>query len=132
MLVIDFQDSGVGISAENQKRLFEEVVQFNPEKLQGGGGSGLGMCISKSIVDMHGGRVSVHSEGEGHGSTFRLEIPMTRTCNITNKSPLSLVPNATNGDIQMSCTSFLASNYSSEHSSSLKRWGSMSELTRHG
>ena len=78
MLVIEIQDSGAGISSENQKRLFKEIVQFNPEKLQGGGGSGLGLWISKNIVDLHGGRLSVHSEGEGKGSTFRLEIPMTR------------------------------------------------------
>ena len=78
MLVIDIKDSGAGISPENQKRLFKEIIQFNPEELQGGGGSGLGLFISKAIVDMHGGRLSVHSEGEGKGSTFRLEIPMTR------------------------------------------------------
>ena len=78
MLVIEVKDSGAGIKVEDQSRLFKEIVQFNPEKLQAGGGSGLGMWISKSIVDMHGGQLSVYSEGEGKGSTFRIEIPMTR------------------------------------------------------
>ena len=78
MLVIEIRDSGAGISPENQARLFKEIIQFNAAKLQAGGGSGLGLWISKSMVDMHGGRLSVHSEGEGKGSTFRLEIPMTR------------------------------------------------------
>ena len=78
MLVMEVKDSGAGISPENQKRLFKEIIQFNPEELQDGGGSGLGLWISKAIVDMHGGCISVHSEGEGKGSTFRLEIPMTR------------------------------------------------------
>ena len=77
MLVIEVKDSGAGISFENQQLLFKEVVQFNPEKLQAGGGSGLGLWITKEIVDMHGGHISVYSEGEGHGSTFRLEIPMS-------------------------------------------------------
>ena len=81
MLVLEIKDSGAGISSENQKRLFKEIIQFNPEELQGGGGSGLGLWISKAIVDLHGGRLSVHSEGEGKGSTFRLEIPMTRYVN---------------------------------------------------
>ena len=78
MLVIEIQDSGVGMTSENQSVLFNEFFQFNPEKLQAGGGSGLGLWISKSIVDMHGGRINLYSEGEGKGSTFRLEIPMTR------------------------------------------------------
>ena len=54
MLVIEVQDTGAGISPENQQRLFKEIVQFNPEKLQAGGGSGLGLFISKSVVDMRG------------------------------------------------------------------------------
>ena len=77
-VVIEVRDSGAGISEENQRRLFKEVVQFNPELLQNGGGSGLGMCISKGIMDMHGGSISVHSAGEGQGSVFTLRLPMTR------------------------------------------------------
>ena len=77
-LVIEVRDSGAGISEENQRRLFKEVVQFNPELLQNGGGSGLGMCISKGIMDMHGGSISVHSAGEGQGSLFTLRLPMRR------------------------------------------------------
>ena len=46
-LVIEIHDSGTGISTENQARLFKEIVQFNPEKLQAGGGSGLGFYIKK-------------------------------------------------------------------------------------
>ena len=80
MLIIEFTDSGAGLSLEQNDRLFKEIIQFNPEKLQAGGGSGLGLFIfiSKNIVDLHGGRVSVDSEGEGHGSTFILKIPMSR------------------------------------------------------
>ena len=77
--VVEVIDEGAGISVENQNRLFKEIVQFNPEKLQAGGGSGFGLFIAKGIVDLHGGNISVHSEGEGCGSTFRIEIPMTRS-----------------------------------------------------
>ena len=77
-LIIEVRDSGAGISEENQRRLFKEVVQFNPELLQNGGGSGLGMCISKGIMDMHGGSICVYSAGEGQGSVFTLRLPMTR------------------------------------------------------
>ena len=77
-LIIEIRDSGAGISEENQRRLFKEVVQFNPELLQNGGGSGLGMCISKGIMDMHGGSIGVRSPGEGQGSVFTLRLPIVR------------------------------------------------------
>jgi CheY-like chemotaxis protein len=77
-LQITVKDNGVGISPENQKRLFTEIVQFNPEVLQAGGGSGMGLLIAKGIVDLHGGAMSVFSEGEGKGCTFTVEIPMER------------------------------------------------------
>ena len=77
-LVIDVIDQGAGISPENQKRLFNEVVQFNPEKLQKGGGSGFGLFLTKGIVDLHEGKIGVWSAGEGHGATFTLELPLMR------------------------------------------------------
>ena len=77
-LVITVADEGAGISPENQQRLFTEIVQFSPEKLQGGGGSGFGLFITKGIVDLHGGTISVFSKGEGHGCTFTVTLPMER------------------------------------------------------
>ena len=81
MLYISVIDSGAGISTENQKKLFNEVIQFNPEKLQSGGGSGFGLYICKGIVDLHEGFLSVFSEGEGLGSTFTVQLPMEKTAN---------------------------------------------------
>ena len=86
-LVIEFRDSGAGISPENQKRLFHEIVQFNPDKLQGGGGSGLGLFITKGIVDLHGGNILVFSEGEDKGTTFRLELPMRKCREVIKPLP---------------------------------------------
>ena len=77
-LVIEVADSGAGISFENQQRLFKDIVQFNPEILQAGGGSGLGLWITKGIVDLHSGTISVHSDGEGFGCNFTVRIPMLR------------------------------------------------------
>ena len=81
MLYISVIDSGAGISTENQKKLFKEVIQFNPEKLQSGGGSGFGLYICKGIVDLHEGFLSVFSEGEGLGSTFTVQLPMEKASN---------------------------------------------------
>lgn len=71
-------DTGAGISEENLRRLFVEVVQFNPEVLQAGGGSGLGLWITNSIVNLHEGVARAYSEGPGRGSTFTVEIDMQR------------------------------------------------------
>ena len=77
-LSIQVTDTGAGISLENQKLLFTKIVQFDPEKLQAGGGSGFGLYMAKGIVDLHNGMMKVDSEGEGKGSTFTLQVPMVR------------------------------------------------------
>ena len=77
MMVLEVIDEGVGMAVEDSTRLFKEVIQFNPSELQAGGGSGLGLVITKALVDMHGGDVSVFSAGKGHGCTYTLSIPFT-------------------------------------------------------
>lgn len=77
-LRISVSDSGAGISAADQRRLFGQYVQFNASKLQKGKGSGLGLWITKSIVELHGGRIGCRSDGEGHGATFYVDLPVSR------------------------------------------------------
>jgi two-component system, sensor histidine kinase len=86
-LVVVVTDTGAGITKENQKRLFTEIVQFNPEKLQAGGGSGLGLWITQEILKLHDGSISVSSEGEGKGSSFTMEMPLVRWPQTTLPSP---------------------------------------------
>jgi hypothetical protein len=76
ILRLQVADTGAGISAENQKKLFGQYVQFNASKLQKGEGSGLGLWISKGIVEMHGGRIGAYSDGEGKGSVFYVDLPL--------------------------------------------------------
>jgi hypothetical protein len=92
ILRVEVQDSGPGISAANQARLFDEIIQFDPNKLQGGQGSGLGLFISKGIMDLHGGRIGVSSQGEGCGACFFIEIP------IIEEPPTGVVPLLSNAD----------------------------------
>lgn len=75
-ILIKVKDFGPGLSVENQKELFKEGMQFNPNELQAGQGSGLGLWISKGIVEQHNGTISVFSEGPGLGSTFSIKLPV--------------------------------------------------------
>ena len=81
-LHVEVRDNGVGISPENQQRLFNKIIQFNAKAQQAGGGTGLGLWICKRIIDMHGGAMGMKSDGEGHGSTFYFSLHINeRGCN---------------------------------------------------
>lgn len=73
---IKVKDYGVGLTEDQLGRVFNEGVQFDANKLQHGGGSGLGLCITREIVVQHGGRVTVESPGRNQGTTFTVDIPL--------------------------------------------------------
>jgi signal transduction histidine kinase len=68
-------DTGPGISAEDQTRVFEEFQQVDNSATRRKGGTGLGLAIAKRLVGMHGGNISLHS-APGDGSTFRVIVPV--------------------------------------------------------
>jgi signal transduction histidine kinase len=67
-------DTGPGIPANQQTRIFEQFHQVDSSNTKAKGGTGLGLAIAKQIVEMHGGRIWVESM-VGKGSTFKMEIP---------------------------------------------------------
>jgi GAF domain-containing protein len=69
------RDSGPGIAAADQAKIFEEFQQVDNTSTREKGGTGLGLAISKRIVEMHGGGISVDSE-LGKGSTFTIKLPV--------------------------------------------------------
>jgi GAF domain-containing protein/HAMP domain-containing protein len=69
------RDSGPGIAAADQVKIFEEFQQVDNTLTKQKGGTGLGLAISKRIVEMHGGRIVVDSE-LGKGSTFTINLPV--------------------------------------------------------
>jgi len=68
-------DSGVGISKEFLPYVFDRFRQADASTTRLHGGLGLGLSIVRQLVDLHGGSVSVHSEGEGKGATFTITLP---------------------------------------------------------
>jgi signal transduction histidine kinase len=72
---LSVQDTGPGISAVDQAKLFQEFQQADNAITRKKGGTGLGLAISKRIVEMHGGRVWLESQ-VGRGSTFSFTIPV--------------------------------------------------------
>ena len=69
------QDRGVGIPRKQLKRIFKRFYRVQTRSLKQVPGTGLGLFIVRSIARSHGGRVFAHSEGEGRGATFTLELP---------------------------------------------------------
>jgi hypothetical protein len=69
------RDTGPGISAADQAKLFQEFVQADTTVGQQKGGTGLGLAISKRIIEMHGGKIWIDSV-LGQGSTFSFTVPV--------------------------------------------------------
>lgn len=73
--ILTVSDNGIGIKEEDQKKLFEKFSQLHDGIGGKPGGSGLGLYISRQIVEAHGGRISVNSQ-PGNGASFKVEWPL--------------------------------------------------------
>ena len=76
--VFEISDTGIGIEPERQSRIFEAFDQGERSITRQFGGLGLGLAISKTLLDLHGGTISVHSEGKDRGTTFRVFLDLLR------------------------------------------------------
>ena len=77
VLVIKVIDTGIGISPEQQQQLFKPFVQLSRKNVEVEG-TGLGLTISKALIELLGGTINVES-ASGLGSTFKIELPVTIT-----------------------------------------------------
>jgi len=73
--VLEVEDSGVGIPADEQEHLFERFFRSSTATENAIPGTGLGLTITKAIVERHGGRIEVQS-AENAGTTVRVQLPL--------------------------------------------------------
>jgi two-component system OmpR family sensor kinase len=73
--VLSIQDNGPGIKSDHLPHIFDRFYRADPSRTRQHGGAGLGLAISKSIVDAHGGNIDVESQ-VGKGSVFRVSLPL--------------------------------------------------------
>jgi signal transduction histidine kinase len=70
------RDTGIGIAPEMLSRVFELFTQAPAALDRAEGGLGIGLTLVKTLVELHGGHVTAHSVGLGHGSTFTVTLPL--------------------------------------------------------
>ena len=73
--LISVTDTGIGIAAENHETIFDEFKQLDSSRARQYEGTGLGLALTKRLVELHGGRIGVESEGLGMGSKFSFTLP---------------------------------------------------------
>jgi len=74
-VAIIFSDLGIGIAAKEQKKIFNKFYRIYKKEIPNVKGTGLGLYRVKEIIKAHDGKITVLSEGEGKGTTFKLELP---------------------------------------------------------
>jgi len=73
---LDYKDLGVGISAPDQKRVFDKFYRIQNYQSPNVKGTGLGLYWTREIIRYHGGKISVNSKGRNKGTSFHIELPI--------------------------------------------------------
>jgi PAS domain S-box-containing protein len=92
-ILVSVSDTGAGVKPDDQKRIFHAFEQLDSSFSRQEQGTGLGLALVRKLVELHGGRVWVESEGENKGSVFSFTIPFVSTAiNETRPTLLSENP----------------------------------------
>jgi CheY-like chemotaxis protein len=96
-LILEVSDTGIGIDPDVRPRIFDIFEQGSLSSPRQRGGLGLGLMISRSIVEQHGGHIAAASGGKNLGATFTVEIPAVETPPMTTlldepRSPGEVIP----------------------------------------
>jgi histidine kinase len=83
-LLVSVQDSGIGLAPEHIAHVFERFYRVDKSRSRASGGSGIGLAISRSLVQAHGGSIWARSAGAGQGSTFSFTLPQADRNSLQN------------------------------------------------
>jgi signal transduction histidine kinase len=75
-LEIAVTDTGIGLRSEELPRLFQTFTQLESPIVKSHGGTGVGLALTKMLVELHGGTITASSPGVGQGSTFSVRLPV--------------------------------------------------------
>jgi len=75
-LWVTIEDTDIGFAAEHLPHLLTRFYRVDKSRSRAGGGSGIGLTITKHLIEAHGGRVWAGSDGVDHGSTFGFALPV--------------------------------------------------------
>ena len=95
--VVRIRDNGIGIAPDQIGRVFEMFTQLDPSLERGHGGLGVGLSLSRKLVEMHGGRLEARSEGVKRGSEFTVRLPLAAEAPADPKPGDQAVPALKNG-----------------------------------
>ena len=126
-IVIIVRDTGIGISAEDQARIFLEFEQADGGSTRKFGGTGLGLTISNRIVESMGGAITVESAPD-RGSTFRVTVPLPRAGDAGDEPALA-VPNLSGENILIVAPAAIEASLLARR---LQRWGAHMKIVPDG
>jgi CheY-like chemotaxis protein len=98
--VLTVSDTGIGIPADFLPHVFDRFSQKDSSTTRTHGGLGLGLAIAKQLVELHGGTLTAHSEGEGRGAMFTVKLPLVSGAVPYEESNLPRAPRAALSDAQ--------------------------------
>ena len=75
-VVVEVRDHGIGLTPQQSLKIFELFTQVDTSVERSRGGLGIGLTLVKQLLEMHGGAIEVDSDGLGHGSCFRVRLPL--------------------------------------------------------
>jgi signal transduction histidine kinase/CheY-like chemotaxis protein len=91
-VTLRIEDNGVGIAPELLPRMFDAFVQGDRSLDRSEGGLGMGLAVTRKLIELHGGTIAAQSDGPGKGSTFTISLPHVASVPANAVPPASVVP----------------------------------------
>ena len=92
---VSVRDTGIGISAESMPHIFELFTQIPSERVNTGGGLGIGLALVRALVELHGGEIAATSDGVDRGSEFTMRLPLISQYKEEKESAMEAAPSET-------------------------------------